>query len=88
MNPSAICLKAAGAHPPVGTWIMSASPLVAEATGHAGFDWGGARHGAFAGRHDGGADAAGAVGDQDGASRARGLERPVLVRRSTPAPPP
>ena len=26
-------------HPPVGTWIMSASPLVAETTSHAGFDW-------------------------------------------------
>lgn len=25
---------------PVGTWIMSASPLVAEGIGHAGFDWG------------------------------------------------
>ena len=26
--------------PPVGTWIMSASPLVAEAIGTSGFDWG------------------------------------------------
>ena len=26
-------------HCPVGTWVMSASPLVAEAVGHAGFDW-------------------------------------------------
>lgn len=24
---------------PLGTWIMSASPMMAEATGHAGFDW-------------------------------------------------
>jgi 2-dehydro-3-deoxyglucarate aldolase len=39
MNPFRHLLRAAGAHPPVGTWIMSASPLVAEATGHAGFDW-------------------------------------------------
>lgn len=39
MNPFRQQLKAAGGHPPVGTWIMSASPLVAEATGHAGFDW-------------------------------------------------
>ncbi len=39
MNPFRHLLKAAGAHPPVGTWIMSASPLLAEATGHAGFDW-------------------------------------------------
>ncbi|HEY1393845.1 MAG TPA: aldolase/citrate lyase family protein, partial [Methylibium sp.] len=40
MNAFRHLLKAAGAHPPVGTWIMSASPLVAEAVGHAGFDWG------------------------------------------------
>lgn len=33
-------IKAAGSHPPIGTWIMSASPIVAEAIGHAGFDWG------------------------------------------------
>ncbi|MGD9831737.1 MAG: HpcH/HpaI aldolase/citrate lyase family protein [Piscinibacter sp.] len=39
MNPFRQLLKSAGGHPPVGTWIMSASPLVAEATGHAGFDW-------------------------------------------------
>ena len=26
-------------HVPLGTWTMSASPLLAEATGHAGFDW-------------------------------------------------
>ena len=26
-------------HVPLGTWIMSASPLITEATGHAGFDW-------------------------------------------------
>ena len=25
--------------PPLGTWIMSASPIIAEAMGHAGFDW-------------------------------------------------
>ena len=24
---------------PLGTWIMSASPMIAEAVGHAGFDW-------------------------------------------------
>ncbi len=40
MNPFKQLLKSAGARPPVGTWMMSASPLVAEATGHAGFDWG------------------------------------------------
>ncbi len=40
MNPFRQLLKAAGSHPPVGTWIMSASPIVAEAVGHAGFDWG------------------------------------------------
>jgi 2-keto-3-deoxy-L-rhamnonate aldolase RhmA len=40
MNAFKHLLKAAGAHPPVGTWITSASSLLAEATGHAGFDWG------------------------------------------------
>jgi len=29
----------AGGPPAAGTWLMSASPLVAEAIGHAGFDW-------------------------------------------------
>lgn len=27
------------ATPPLGSWIMSASPLIAEAMGHAGYDW-------------------------------------------------
>lgn len=40
MNPFRHLLKAAGSQPPIGTWIMSASPLVAEAVGHAGFDFG------------------------------------------------
>ncbi len=40
MNPFRHLLKAAGARAPVGTWILSASPIVAEAIGHAGFDWG------------------------------------------------
>jgi 2-keto-3-deoxy-L-rhamnonate aldolase RhmA len=40
MNPFRHLLMAAGNHPPIGTWIMSASPIVAEAMGHAGFDWG------------------------------------------------
>jgi 2-dehydro-3-deoxyglucarate aldolase len=40
MNPFRQLLKAAGGHPPLGTWIMSASPIVAEAVGCAGFDWG------------------------------------------------
>lgn len=40
MNPFRHLLKAAGSHAPIGTWITSASPLVAEAVGHAGFDWG------------------------------------------------
>jgi len=40
MNAFRQLLKASGAHPPVGTWISSASPIVAEAMGHAGFDWG------------------------------------------------
>jgi len=40
MNEFKQLLGAAGGHPPVGTWISSASPLVAEAVAHAGFDWG------------------------------------------------
>ena len=40
MNAFRQLLKAAGGHPPVGTWIASASPLVAEAVGQAGFEWG------------------------------------------------
>jgi 2-keto-3-deoxy-L-rhamnonate aldolase RhmA len=40
MNPFKHLLSSVGGHPPVGTWISSASPLVAEAVAHAGFDWG------------------------------------------------
>jgi 2-keto-3-deoxy-L-rhamnonate aldolase RhmA len=40
MNPFHQLLRAHGAKAPIGTWIMSASPLVAEAVGSAGFDWG------------------------------------------------
>jgi len=40
MNPFRHLLKARGARAPIGTWVSSASPLVAEALGHAGFDWG------------------------------------------------
>ena len=40
MNPFRQLLLSAGNQSPIGTWIMSASPLVAEAMGHAGFDWG------------------------------------------------
>lgn len=40
MNAFTRLLKTAGGQPPLGTWIMSASPIVAEAIGHAGFDWG------------------------------------------------
>nr|WP_297357530.1 aldolase/citrate lyase family protein [uncultured Caldimonas sp.] len=39
MNPFKHLLKSAGSHPPVGTWILSADPIVAEAIGHAGFEW-------------------------------------------------
>ncbi|HET9645358.1 MAG TPA: aldolase/citrate lyase family protein [Burkholderiaceae bacterium] len=39
MNPFRLLLKSAGSHPPIGTWIMSASSIVAEAVGHCGFDW-------------------------------------------------
>jgi 2-keto-3-deoxy-L-rhamnonate aldolase RhmA len=40
MNPFRHLLMTAGHQAPLGTWILSASPLVAEAVGHAGFDWG------------------------------------------------
>ena len=40
MNPFLQLLKSSGAHPPVGTWISSASAVVAEAIGCCGFDWG------------------------------------------------
>lgn len=39
MNPFLHLLKAAGAHPPVGTCVASANALVAEAIACAGFDW-------------------------------------------------
>jgi 2-keto-3-deoxy-L-rhamnonate aldolase RhmA len=39
MNAFRQLLKSAGSHPPIGTWVMSASSLLAEALGHAGFDW-------------------------------------------------
>lgn len=40
MNPFMQLLASPGKTPPVGTWIMSASPIVAEAIGCAGFEWG------------------------------------------------
>ena len=40
MNPFQDLLAARGSRVPIGTWIMSASPIVAEAIGHAGFAWG------------------------------------------------
>ena len=40
MNPFRHLLMTSAHQPPLGTWIMSASPIVAEAIGHAGFDWG------------------------------------------------
>ena len=39
MNPFRQLLENAGSQAPLGTWVMSASPIVAEAVGHAGFDW-------------------------------------------------
>jgi 2-keto-3-deoxy-L-rhamnonate aldolase RhmA len=39
MNPFRQLLRAAGGQVPLGTWVMSGSPVVAEAVGHAGFDW-------------------------------------------------
>ena len=40
MNRFKQLLDQRAAHTPLGTWVMSASPLVAEAVGVAGFDWG------------------------------------------------
>jgi 2-keto-3-deoxy-L-rhamnonate aldolase RhmA len=40
MNAFRHLLNASGGKAPLGTWVMSASPIVAEAIGHAGFDWG------------------------------------------------
>jgi len=40
MNPFRALLDTAAGAPPLGTWVMSASPIVAEAIGVAGFDWG------------------------------------------------
>jgi len=40
MNPFRLMLQTRGARAPIGTWIMSVSPIVAEAVGHCGFDWG------------------------------------------------
>ena len=39
MNAFRQLLRARSTKTPVGTWVMSASPIVAEAMGHAGFDW-------------------------------------------------
>jgi 2-keto-3-deoxy-L-rhamnonate aldolase RhmA len=39
MNPFKNMMNAAGGRPPIGTWVMSASPIVAEAVGTAGFEW-------------------------------------------------
>ena len=38
-NPFQLLLQRQGAPSAVGTWVMSASSIVAEAIGHAGFDW-------------------------------------------------
>jgi 2-keto-3-deoxy-L-rhamnonate aldolase RhmA len=40
MNPFRTLLQRRDGPAAVGTWLMSASPLVVEAVGHAGFDWG------------------------------------------------
>ncbi len=39
MNPFRQLLDNRGTQVPIGTWVMSVSPLVAEAIGNAGFDW-------------------------------------------------
>ena len=38
-NPFRQLLHRGGHQAPLGSWVMSASPIVAEAMGHAGFDW-------------------------------------------------
>jgi 2-keto-3-deoxy-L-rhamnonate aldolase RhmA len=40
MNPFQQLLADRATKVPIGTWVMSASPIVAEAVGTAGFDWG------------------------------------------------
>jgi 2-keto-3-deoxy-L-rhamnonate aldolase RhmA len=40
MNAFTQMMERAGTTPPLGTWLMSASPVVIEAMGCAGFDWG------------------------------------------------
>jgi 2-keto-3-deoxy-L-rhamnonate aldolase RhmA len=40
MNPFTHLLQQRATRVPIGTWVMSASPIVAEAVGCAGFDWG------------------------------------------------
>lgn len=40
MNEFSQLLRAAGGRASIGTWVLSASPIVAEAVGCAGFDWG------------------------------------------------
>jgi 2-keto-3-deoxy-L-rhamnonate aldolase RhmA len=40
MNPFRQLMLSAGGRTPLGTWISSTSSLVAEAVGHAGFEWG------------------------------------------------
>lgn len=40
MNPFRdLMQRAVPGQPPLGSWVMSASPMLAEACGHAGFDW-------------------------------------------------
>ena len=40
MNAFRHLMLSAGNQPPLGTWLVTASPLLAEAAGHAGFDFG------------------------------------------------
>ena len=39
MNPFQQLLRNRASRTPCGTWVMSASPIVAEAIGNTGFDW-------------------------------------------------
>ena len=40
MNAFRQLLQSSGSQPPIGSWVSSASPIVAEAMGLAGFEWG------------------------------------------------
>ena len=81
MNPFKQLLKAAGSHQPLGTWIVSASPIVAEAVGHAGFDWCVIDMEHRRSTRWACCSAAGALGDEDRARGARAWNDAVTIKR-------